>query len=219
MPSSPVPARRLTADQRRAQILDTARELMCERGLDEVSVESAAEQAGVSPGLLFHYFGSQRGFRDAVVELVGRELLEYVAPDPRLSPSAQLRSGIERFTDFVARHPALYQAVVRHGARGGPGRMATLHRTARTTLGDWITGAVAAAGADRTPRVELAVAGWLAFMEEAVLGWLAGAALTRDDLVRLCEDTAYRVLESAVADPAHWPAVRAALDLPPRPES
>ncbi|RKE22379.1 TetR/AcrR family transcriptional regulator [Streptomyces sp. TLI_171] len=219
MPSSPVPARRLTADQRRAQILGSARELMRDRGLDEVSVESAAQQAGVSPGLLFHYFGSQRGFRDAVVELVGQELLEYIAPDPRLSPSAQLRCGIERFTDFVARHPALYQAVVRHGARGGPGRMATLHRAARATLADWITGAVTGAGAARTPRLELAVAGWLAFMEEAVLGWLAGAALDRGELVELCEGAAYQVLETAVADPARWPAVRAALDRTPHPES
>jgi len=219
MPSSPVPARRLTADQRRRQILGSARELMLDRGLDEVSVESAAEQAGVSPGLLFHYFGSQGGFRDALVELVAKELLEQIAPDRGLAPSAQLRSGIERFVDAVSGHPKLYQAVARHGARGGPGRMAGLHRAARATLAEWIIGAVTAAGADRTPRVQLAVAGWLAFMEEAVLGALSGVDLGRDDLVELCERTAYQVLETAVDDPVRWPAVRAALDRPPHPES
>ncbi|MEV4560054.1 TetR/AcrR family transcriptional regulator [Kitasatospora sp. NPDC049285] len=215
MAPSQVPARRLSADQRRQQILGTARELMRVRGLDEVSVETAAQQAGVSPGLLFHYFGSQRGFRDAVVELVAQELLEQIAPDPALSAAGQLRSGIERFIDFVARHPTLYQAVVRHGARGGAGRMATLHRAARTTLAQWITDAVTGAGAQASPRIALAVAGWLAFMEEAVLGWLAGADLTRDGLVELCERTAYQVLETAVGDPQRWPAIRAAFDLSP----
>ena len=62
MPKTTAPAasRRLAASERRRQILDTARGLLEAGTPEEISVESVARHAGVSPGLLFHYFGSQR---------------------------------------------------------------------------------------------------------------------------------------------------------------
>ncbi|MFI5530388.1 TetR/AcrR family transcriptional regulator [Kitasatospora sp. NPDC051853] len=211
----PRAGRRLSADQRRRQILDSARELVHADGLETLSVESAARSAGVSPGLLFHYFGSQRGFRSAVVQLVAEELLGQVAPDPTLSGAEQLRGGIETFIAFVRRHPTLYLAVVRQVERGGTGTMATLHRDLRARFAEWILAALVAAGTPRTPAVTATVHGWLAYMEELLVGWLDGAELTAAQLADLCERSAYQLVSVAVDDPDRWRAVRDALDRRP----
>jgi AcrR family transcriptional regulator len=49
---------RETADVRRAALIQAARESLAERGMGAVSVRDVARRAGVSPGLLRHYFGS-----------------------------------------------------------------------------------------------------------------------------------------------------------------
>ncbi|MFE0461931.1 TetR/AcrR family transcriptional regulator [Kitasatospora sp. NPDC058965] len=213
MPALPRPVRRLSADDRRQQILSAARELLEQHGIEEVSVETAARAAGVSPGLLFHYFGSQRRFRHAVVDLVAQELLDSLRPDPALSPAEQLHGGIVQFIAFVSRHPSLYLTVVRH--QSGGARMASLHRTVRIALAEWIVAGLASAGAPDAPAVRMAVAGWLAYMEEVVLLWLDRPAFGAVELAELCETSAYRLIEVAVADPEGWARIRAALELRP----
>jgi AcrR family transcriptional regulator len=51
---------RLDPGQRREQILDTANALFAERTYDEVSVEDIASSAGVTRGLVHHYFGGRK---------------------------------------------------------------------------------------------------------------------------------------------------------------
>lgn len=206
-------ARRLTPGDRRQQILTTARRLLDNRAIDDISVEAVAKEAGVSPGLLFHYFGSQRKFRDAIVQVAADELLGQLAPDPALSPAEQLRSGIETFIAFVAAHPAIYLAVVRFSKSGN--HLGTMHRTVRATLAEWILAGLAGAGTPMTPAVKTTVSGWLAFMEEAVLNWLDQPRMTRAELVDLCERSVYQLLAGAVDDPRRWEELRAAIEQRP----
>ena len=51
---------RLTPEQRREQILAAAHTLFAERPYDEVSVEDIASAAGVTRGLVHHYFGGRK---------------------------------------------------------------------------------------------------------------------------------------------------------------
>jgi AcrR family transcriptional regulator len=51
--------RRRRAERRREQLLDAALELFAERGVDGTSVKALAQAAGVTPGLLYHYFESK----------------------------------------------------------------------------------------------------------------------------------------------------------------
>ena len=51
---------RLEPGQRREQILDAANALFAERAYDEVSVEDIASAAGVTRGLVHHYFGGRK---------------------------------------------------------------------------------------------------------------------------------------------------------------
>ena len=57
MTSTPRPARtRKTAEERRTEILQTAARLALERGMERVTMQLVADELGVRPGLISHYF-------------------------------------------------------------------------------------------------------------------------------------------------------------------
>ncbi len=58
--STPRTYHRLTPAARRDQILDAANTLFAERGYDEVLVEDIARAAGITRGLVHHYFGGRK---------------------------------------------------------------------------------------------------------------------------------------------------------------
>lgn len=204
--SARTPSRRLAPGERRRQILETARELLDTRSIDDISVEAVAKHAGVSPGLLFHYFGSQRKFRHAVLQAAARALLDQIAPDPALSPAEQLHTVLERFTDYVVRNPRRYLAVVRYTTANR--ELRDLHSSVRAVFADWLLDGLGAAGVPATQPVRASVAGWLAFVEEALLTWLDDPQMPQHDLVALCERACYALMEVAVADPSLWSEIK-----------
>lgn len=203
------PARRLASGERRQQILDAARGLLDTRQIDEISVEAVARHVGVSPGLLFHYFGTQRRFRHAVVQAAARELLDQIRPDPALCAADQLHAALDVFIDHVARNPGRYLAVVRFSSTQR--EMRTLHRSMRAAFAEWLADGLATAGVPLTQPVRATVAGWLAFVEEALLTWLDEPRMTRDELVGMCERACYALLRVALDDPEAWPEIERAV--------
>ena len=59
--------RQQQADARREQLLDVALDLFATRGFDATSTLQIATAAGVTQGLVFHYFGSKEGLLSAVL--------------------------------------------------------------------------------------------------------------------------------------------------------
>lgn len=67
-PDRPATRTRLTADQRRAQILDSAREVFLRTGASGTRVKDLADAAGVNPALLYQHFDSKEEmFEEAVL--------------------------------------------------------------------------------------------------------------------------------------------------------
>jgi hypothetical protein len=75
-----------------------------------------AQQAGVSRGLLYHYFPSKRAFFAAIVQVGCDEILDATQPDPSRSPMAQLQASLEAYFDYVESHPHMYRAIFRSAA-------------------------------------------------------------------------------------------------------
>jgi AcrR family transcriptional regulator len=211
MPTS----RRLAPEDRRRQILDAARQLLDTRQLGDITVEEAAERAGVSPGLLFHYFGTQRKFRRELAEAAARELLAQIEPDPALSPVMQLHVALDTFTAYVAKRPGLYLATTR--ISGGNQDLRELRTGILGTFGEWLLAGLLTAGVPDTPAVTATVAGWLAYTEEILLGWLTHPEprMTRQEVVALCESACYHLVQAVVADPVLWREVEQALTWTP----
>jgi AcrR family transcriptional regulator len=194
---------RMSTDARREQLLAAGAELLGRRPYDEVSIEEIAAAAGVSKGLLYHYFPTKRDFVLAALERGERELAELTAPDPELDPADQLSVGIDRFLDFVEEHAAAYTAIFRSRGGADPAIQETLekHRRERLeslvdALVDWETAPV---DLERTPLLETAVQGWIFFVEGAVLRWLECDGLSREELRELLAQALLGALQAADA--------------------
>ena len=74
------PRKRLDREQRRTQLLDIGAQLFADRSYEDVWIEEVAEIAGVSRGLMYHYFPTKRDFFAAIVERESQHLLEVTAP-------------------------------------------------------------------------------------------------------------------------------------------
>jgi AcrR family transcriptional regulator len=62
------PRARMTAAQRREQLLDVSRQLFGEKGFEGTSVEEIASRAGVSKPVVYEHFGGKEGVYAVVVD-------------------------------------------------------------------------------------------------------------------------------------------------------
>jgi AcrR family transcriptional regulator len=60
--------RKTQADERRLQILETALKVFASNGFKGTSIKDIAEAAGISQGLMYHYFTSKENLLEATVE-------------------------------------------------------------------------------------------------------------------------------------------------------
>ena len=86
---------RLTPEERRSQLLDLGVRLFARRSLQEVTIDLLAETAGISRGLLYHYFGNIGGFHHAVVQRAADELIAITAPPAGGEPYDRLLASRE----------------------------------------------------------------------------------------------------------------------------
>jgi AcrR family transcriptional regulator len=80
-PSTASNRKRMTGQERRAQLLDIGRRLFAERGLDGTSIEEIAAQAGVSKPVVYEHFGGKEGLYAVVVD---REVERFLTMATRL---------------------------------------------------------------------------------------------------------------------------------------
>ena len=189
---------RMSREDRRAQLIALGMQAVIDSSFDEVSVEQVADAAGISRGLLFHYFPTRRDFLVAIARAGADELLEVTAPDPRLDPLAQLRVGMAAYVDYIVDRQDAYVALVRGAAGGDPGMLEVV-RSTRQAIVDRMLDGMGMAPADATPRLRIALHGWLGFVEEAAIAWMGETdPPPRQALLDLCE----RTLVTVVADAA-----------------
>src|SRR5437588_11511900 len=97
-------ARRLTRPERRRQLVELGLEMLSSEPRELVALDRISEVAGISRGLLFHYFPTKRDFHVAVVEAACDRLLARTEPDTGLAPAEQLRASLDSFMQFVGEH-------------------------------------------------------------------------------------------------------------------
>lgn len=64
------------AESTRAALVDSAIELMTERGYSGTSLDAVAKRARVTKGALYHHFGGKQALFEAVVETVGSAVVD-----------------------------------------------------------------------------------------------------------------------------------------------
>jgi AcrR family transcriptional regulator len=180
--------KRLDTAERRDQILAAARRLFSDRHYGAVSTADIAAEAGVTRGLVHHYFG---GKRELYLEVV-RSLLElppglFEAELASGDTETALRAAVDRWLDVSERSGGVLLAA--HGAQGF-GRDEEVERIfdeARERTADAVIAIlrpgrpVAAAPAE----LRAAVRAYAGFVESATFDWLRGGPLRRAQLREL----------------------------------
>jgi AcrR family transcriptional regulator len=201
---------RMSTDERREQLLSSGVELLGRRGHDEVSIEEIAEAAGVSKGLLYHYFPTKKDFILAALARGHEQLAERLRPDPELDPAAQLDVSLDAFLDYVEEHATAYTAIFRRGGGGDPEITAVLDaaraeqmETMLVALAGWEE---APASTERSAALQAAVQGWTFFVEGAVLRQLEHGGLERAQMRALLRSALVGSVMAAGAAAAVAPA-------------
>ena len=185
---------RLSPDARREQLLDLGVRMLATRTLDELSVDALAEEAGISRGLLFHYFKSKQDFHRAVVRRAAEDLLARTKPDmSQDDPTTRLTVSLAHYIDYVLANHQAYISLVR-GAAGSDGALLEIFEQTRDAMTARITDNLDVFGVQDSPTVRLMARGWSALVEEAVLGWVADPQLAKDELLRVLTATLPAVL-------------------------
>ena len=175
---------RLAPQARRSQLIELGVQLLATRRLDELSVELLAQTAGISRGLLFHYFSSKQDFHLEVARAAAAEMLRRTEPNPALAPLDALRTALAAFVDYVEENPDNYKSLVR-GAAGGDADMRAIFDETRAALANRIVDVMARSGIELDRKAELAVHGYVAYAEECVIHWLDDRCVTSDELLEL----------------------------------
>ena len=104
---------RLDNDQRRAQLLELGKRAFSDRAYDDVSIDDLARVAGISKGLLYHYFPTKRDLYVAGLREIADELVEAIVRVPvSLAPIDQVRTSVDAYLEHVMRHSRAFVALM-----------------------------------------------------------------------------------------------------------
>jgi AcrR family transcriptional regulator len=185
--------RRLATDERRTELLETGLELFTGRSLQSIGIQEIAEKAGVSPGLIYHYFGSKHGFFLEVVRYSEQRTRDAMTPDDdeALDDAQRLRAALSNYFAHVEQTRASYVAIVQGAAPNDPDVAAIVDEFRWTSI-DLI---LAALGQEASEPCRRTLYGWTAMVETIALqGELTPEQ--QDEVVTICHKTLEAILAS-----------------------
>ena len=191
--------RRLDPAQRRDQILDAASTLFAARAYDEVSIEDIASAAGVTRGLVHHYFGGRKEVYIALLERLGAQREQQLRPPVGRGARARVADTVSRWLDWTESNRTIWLATIAHGEDIADPEV-------RRVVSGLVRRAVAllttfhADIAEDTPRLRYALECWTALNRAATRRWLRGE-VTRDATHELLASTLEHVLRTFGAPP------------------
>ncbi|MEV8453048.1 TetR/AcrR family transcriptional regulator [Streptomyces sp. NPDC052095] len=211
--------RRLSVEERRAQLLGAALSLFAHRAPDEVSLDEVASVAGVSRPLVYRYFpGGRQQLYEAALRSAAEELILCFAEPPVGPPTERVTRVLDRYLAFVDGHDTGFSALLRGGSVAETSRTSAIVDEVRRAAAEQILRHLGERS-EPGPRLRMMVRTWIAAVEAASLIWLdeekrPAAAELRDWLV----DHLMALLAATAASDPQTAEVMAALLPLERPE-
>ena len=167
-------ATRLDTEERKGQILDAARRLFAERPYGEVSTAEIAEAAGVTRGLVHHYFGAKRElYLDAVRQMVS------MMAGTRDGRQMDWEESVDAWMDLLEANREAWILAVSAGETGQDRAMQEILYEARARTAAEVM-MVLGFDAKRDHELRSLVMAFGRFAEEISLEWLERGHLSRD---------------------------------------
>ena len=190
---------RLSPEQRRDQILDAANVLFAERAYDDVSIEDIARSAGVTRGLVHHYFGGRKEVYIGLLERLGAQREEELRPPRGRSARARVADSVSRWLDWTEANRTIWLATIAPGediADPEVRRVVADLRGRAVALLAWFHADIA----EDSPRLRYALECWTGLNRAATRRWPRGEA-TREATQELLASTLEHVLRTFGALP------------------
>ena len=116
-PAKSAPSPRLSAAERREQLLDATRAVVSEQGFHAVSIEAVSREAGVTRPIVYGHFGDLSGLLEALVdreEARARAQLLEVLPGPLMNsdPDETLLAALDAYLRAVLAEPDTWRLVL-----------------------------------------------------------------------------------------------------------
>lgn len=211
---STTPRKRLTGEERRIAILDSALAVFAQRGYHASSIDDIAREGGISKALIYEHFASKQDLYAELLEqhagVLFSALSEAISEAGR-SASARLVVGFDAFYGFVEEHRVAWRMLFREAT--DPEAVAVLDRvTAEVTA--FVAGLIAEdpgtrRGGDdqeaREHRIQ-ALAQLLVGAVQSLASWWADhQELPRRRIVEMTMDFAWVGLQR-LSQGERWPA-------------
>ena len=175
MPTTTRKQPRMTAAQRREQILDVTARIVDERGFHAVTIDGVAREAGITRPVVYGHFDDLPGLLHALIEREGARAtaqLEAVLPQPENGgdPVELLVGALEEWLEAVREAPATWRLVLMP-PEGAPPELhegiAESRAEAALHLQRIATPQIASGAGEASPDPELTARLLQAFSEEA----------------------------------------------------
>jgi AcrR family transcriptional regulator len=165
--SAPPVRRRLSAPERRRQLVAIGLAKIVEKPIQDLSMDDIATEAGISRGLLFHYFPTKNDFYLACIAAAGRRMLRTTAPDEDLPGEQQVEMVTRLMVEQIERRRDFYLALV-HGHGVADPRVSEVMDSVRAGSTDRVVSALGVPERQRD-----VVRAWWAYTEDRALTWSA----------------------------------------------
>ncbi|MFC9292924.1 TetR/AcrR family transcriptional regulator [Streptomyces sp. NPDC057011] len=178
------PRRRLSPDDRRAQLLDVGARLFAQHPYEDVLMEDVAERAGVSRALLYRHFAGKQELFAAVYRQASDRLLEQVPLDRPGDVLGQLADGLDVHFDYFVAHRNTVLAANR--VLAGDPVVQTIIDSELDVLRARLLDVLPLADDSVRPAVAAVLKSWLVFVRVLSLDWLTAETCTRAELRDTC---------------------------------
>jgi AcrR family transcriptional regulator len=192
MAATPAPAprySRLEADERRDLILAAARRVFVNSSPVEASTSEIAREAGVTRGLVHHYFGTKRELYVAVVADLAAQMPDLVRTDVSgLAPDEMVDANVTSWLDSIERDRELWLALLGVEFVGRDPEIETIMSDARDAAIDRMVGNQAR-GAEPTAELRLVLRIFLGAAEAAAREWAMHERASREQVHAVLKGT------------------------------
>jgi len=168
---------------------------LAEQSLESLTIEQLAEGAGVSRGLVFHYFSSKLGLHREVVRTARDSMLRATEPVTELPPIERLRDTLTRIVQFVRDHRGTFYSLVRGAASGSP-EVREVVVQARLTQADRLIDVFRELGVEDSELLRIALRSWVVFAEEVLVESTIDTDMSSREIVSFLERSAQAVAAS-----------------------
>jgi len=186
---------RLDPSERRNLILEAGLRVFGKQAYEATSVDDVAREAGMSAGLLYHYYPGKHALFTATYEHLAERFVATFSPKAGQAPWALIDQALTAYMAYARRYPGVILLLLRP-PRDGRADTTSLNDALNARIAGLMAVGLGIRASDTRQRA--AIRAWLAFVDRAVLDMIEHGKPSGAHVKALC----IKVLHAAIDDQA-----------------